>query len=156
MGQRLWPWALGLLAWQCGSILLGAGEYVYDLPATPIVVVASSVTALGWLALAAWSGLRQLRAFPVVAAVVWGLTIASLLVVAMLRPWEGGAVDAWRGLFLLPLLFGAGPLHGLGSLLPAGDQTQRTLLVAGTLLALSLATHHVALRAGQKSPVDLR
>lgn len=64
-----------------------------------------------------------------------------MLVSAWIGPMAGGDVF---GLLVLPLNSGALPLNWLSSLLPVADGT---VLVAGTLLDLSLAIHFVVLRA---------
>ena len=54
--QRIWLAALGLLVWQLGSMAFGFNECMFGHPAQLPAILASLVTAVAWMALAAWGG----------------------------------------------------------------------------------------------------
>ena len=145
--NRFWVAGVALLVWQVFSMGFGFTEFMYGHPAPIAAILASTATALAWVALAAWAGYRRDIRFGVAAAILWIAIAAVLLVTMLTKAMEANeGVAPWHGVLLLLLILAGGPLYALGSLLPIEDSLLGTMLVA----VLILAAMAIAYIAGQR------
>lgn len=142
--RRLWPLGLGLVVWQMVSVGFGAAEFAYDLQPPLLAMLAAALTVIGWLTLGAWAGHHGVRAYLWLAAVFWLLVLAMLFLVKIALLAEGDSVGPWHGALIIPILLAGGPLHPLAYFLPLHDPLNSTLVVAGVMLAASLASYFLA------------
>ena len=154
--RRLWPLGLGLVVWQMVSVGFGAGEFAYDLQPPLLAMLAAVLTVVGWLALGAWAGHYGARAYLWFAAVFWLLMLAMLVLVKVALVAEGDSVGPWHGALIIPILLAGGPLHPLAYFLPLDDPLDSTLVVAGALLAASLASYFLAAGLGNTRTTQAR
>ncbi|MBK9697258.1 MAG: hypothetical protein IPO80_07645 [Propionibacteriaceae bacterium] len=84
---RLREPAIALLILQALLVTPGFPEFMYDHPASIVGVAASTLLALAWIVLAAWSGARGWRSFLTLVLVFWGAAI----VVCLLTMWAAGS-----------------------------------------------------------------
>ncbi|HEY3549279.1 MAG TPA: hypothetical protein VGK17_24670 [Propionicimonas sp.] len=135
--------------WQLVSVGFGAGEFAYDLQPPLLAMIAGTLTVVGWLALGVWAGHNGVRAYLWFAMVFWLLILAMLVLVKIALLAEGDSVGPWHGALIIPILFAGGPLHPLAYVLPLRDPLSSTLVVAGAMLAASLASYFLALGHGR-------
>ncbi|HEY3546471.1 MAG TPA: hypothetical protein VGK17_10300 [Propionicimonas sp.] len=137
MKNRVWLAALGLLAWQLGSMAFGFNEFMFGHPPQLPGIVAALVTAVAWMALAAWGGYHRRVAFGIAVATLWAAIVAVLVLTMWTRTLESDVyVTPWHGANLLLLIAAGGPLYSLGSLVPVDDSLLGTTIVAATMLVL--------------------
>lgn len=150
--ERIWLGALGLLVWQLGSMAFGFTEFMFGHPAPIPAVIASLVTALAWIALAAWAGYHQRDRFGIAVAILWVAIVGVLLLTMWTKVVESGdSVTPWHGVVLLLLIAAGGPLYSLGSLVPIGDSLVGTTIVAVLILALIAAAFLLARHRGVRA-----
>ena len=149
---------IALLILQALLATPGFPEFMYDHPASVVGIAASTLLALGWLALAAWSGMRGWRSFLILALGFWGLAI----IVCLLAMWAAGSdaiVPGYQAILLLILVLGPA-LHGLSPFAPIESQQARYLVTALGMLVLTVASYLigrvVARRATSKHLRDRR
>lgn len=149
--DRIWFTAAALLVWQACSMGFGFTEFMYGHPAPITAVLASTATALAWVALAAWAGYRRHIRFGVAAAILWMAIAAVLLLTVLTKVMEGSdGVAPWHGVLLLLLIVAGGPLYGLGSMIPIEDSLLGTMMVALLILALMTMAYVAGQRLGAR------
>ena len=145
--ERIWLAGLGLLWWQLGSMAFGFNEFMFGHPATIPAILASLVTALAWIALAALAGYYHRDGFGIAVAFLWLAIVGVLLLTMWTRSVESDAyLTPWHDAVLLLLIAAGAPLYSLGSLVPAGDSLVGTTIVAALILALVVVAYLVARR----------
>lgn len=141
--RRLWPFGPGLVMGQLISVGFGAGEFAYDQQPPLIAMLAAIVMVAGWLTLGIWAGHRRVRSYVWFATISWLLVLGALVWVKIALLAEGDSVGPWHDALIIPILFAGGPLHPLAYLLPLHEPLDRTLVIAGAMLAASLASYSV-------------
>ena len=134
---RLREPAIALLILQALLPMLGFPEFMYDHPASVVGIAASTLMAVGWIALAAWSGTRGWRSFLILALAFWGLAI----IVCLVAMWAAGSdaiVPRYQALLLLIIVLGPA-LHGLSPFVPIESQQVRYLVTVLGMLTLTMA-----------------
>jgi len=143
--QRIWLAALGLLVWQLGSMAFGFNEFMFGHPSQLPGIMASLVTAVAWMALAAWGGYHHRGPFGIAVAALWVAIVGVLILTMWTKTLEGdGSVTPWHGVNLLLLIAAGGPLYGLGSLVPVDDALLGTTIVAAAILVLVVLAYLIA------------
>jgi hypothetical protein len=143
--ERIWLAALGLLVWQLGSMAFGFNEFMFGHPPLLPAIIASLVTAVAWIALAAWGGYHSRHRFGMAVALLWAAIVAVLVLTMWMKTLESDvSVTPWHGIDLLLLIAAGGPLYSLGSLVPVGDALVGTTIVAAVILVLVVAAHLIA------------
>ena len=135
---RLREPAIAMLILQVLLATLGFPEFMYDHPPSIVGVAASTILAVAWIALGAWSGARGWRSFLTLTLVFWGAAITMCL----LAMWAA-STDAIRPAYkaMMPVVLVLGPaLHGMGPCVPIDSQQDRYLVTAIGILTLSLAS----------------
>lgn len=159
--NRIWFAGVAVVVWQLCSMGFGFNEFMFGHPAPLAAILATTASALAWIALAVWSGCQRYFPFAIAAALVW-LAIVAVLLLAMatIAIEDNGGVTPWHGAMLLLLIIAGGPLYSLGSLVPVGDELLGTVAVAVLILAL-IAAGYLAGRglsrrgvAGSSSSLD--
>jgi hypothetical protein len=139
---RLREPAIAMLILQALLATPGFPEFMYNHPASIVGVAASTLLALAWIALAAWSGTRGWRSFLTLMLVFWGAAI----IVCLLTMWAAGSdsiVPGHQALLLVILVLGPA-LHGLSPYVPIESQQVRYLVTAIGILTLSLVSFVLA------------
>jgi hypothetical protein len=142
--NRIWFAGVAVVVWQLCSMGFGFNEFMFGHPAPLAAILATTASALAWIALAVWSGYQRYFPFAITAALVWLAIVAVLLLAMVTIAVEGnGGVAPWHGAMLVLLIIAGGPLYSLGSLVPVGDELLGTLIVAALILA-SIAAAYAA------------
>ncbi len=140
--QRIWLAALGLMVWQLGSMAFGFNEFMFGHPPQPRGIIAALVTAVAWMALAAWGGYHRRVAFGIAVATLWAAIVAVLVLAMWTKTLESDDYTTpWHGAILLLLIAAGGPLYSLGSLVPVGDSLLGTTIVAAMILVLVVVAY---------------
>ncbi|HEY3409577.1 MAG TPA: hypothetical protein VGK53_15520 [Propionicimonas sp.] len=148
---RLREPAIALLILQALLATPGFPEFMYDHPASVVGIATSTLLALCWIVLAAWSGMRGWRSFLILALVFWGLAIFVFL----LAMWVAGSdaiVPGSQALLLLIIVLGPA-LHGLGPFVPIESQQVRYLVTVLGMLTLTMAGYLIG-RAVARRPTS--
>ncbi len=153
--KRIWFAGAALLVWQMCSMGFGLVEFMYDRPAPVAAILATSATALAWIALAAWAGYRHHTRFGLAAAILWIAITAVLLLAMLTRAIEADdGVAPWHRVLLLLLVLAGGPLYSLGSLIPVEDSLLGTTMIAVFILAVMAVTYMAGRRlGGRRNPI---
>ena len=143
--QRIWLAALGLVVWQLGSMTFGFNEFMFDHPPRLPGIIAALVTAVAWIALAAWGGYHRRGRFGIAVATLWAATVAVLVGTMWMKTLESDVyVTPWHGADLLLLIAAGGPLYSLGSLVPLDDSLLGTTIVAAVILVFVVVAFLIA------------
>ena len=138
---RLREPAIAMLILQVLLATLGFPEFMYDHPPSIVGVAASTVLAVAWIALGAWSGARGWRSFLTLTLVFWGAAITVCLL-AMWAASSDAIVPGYKAILLLMIVLGPA-LHGMGPFVPIESQQVRYLVTAIGILTLSLASYAI-------------
>lgn len=138
--NRIWYAGVAVAVWQLCSMGFGFTEFMFGQPAPLAAVLATTVSALAWIALAVWSGYQRCFSFGLAAVILWLVIVAVLLLAMATIAVEGDDwIAPWHGAMILLLILAGGPLYSLGSLVPVGDELLGTVIVAVLILTLIAA-----------------
>jgi|GEM_PF-5079650 hypothetical protein len=140
--NRIWYAGVAVAVWQLCSMGFGFTEFMFGHPAPLAAVLATTASALTWIALAVWSGYQRYFSFALAAVILWLVIVAVLLLAMATIAVEGDDwIAPWHGAMILLLIIAGGPLYSLGSLVPVGDELLGTMIVAVLILVLMVAAY---------------
>jgi len=151
---RLREPAIAMLILQVLLATLSFPEFMYDHPPSMVGVAASTVLAVAWLALGAWSGARGWRSFLTLTLVFWGATITMCLL-AMWAASSDAIRPVYKATTLLVIVLGPA-LHGMGPFVPIASQQVRYLVTAIGILTLCLASYRIGRVARARAAKGIR
>ena len=151
---RLREPAIAMLILQVLLATLGFPEFMYDHPPSIVGVAASTLLAVAWITLGAWSGARGWRSFLTLTLVFWGAAITLCLLV-MWAASSDAIVPGLKAILLLIIVLGPA-LHGMGAFVPIESQQVRYLVTAIGILTLSLASYVIGRVARARAAKAIR
>lgn len=138
--NRIWYAGVAVTVWQLFSMGFGFSEFMFGRPAPLAAILATTASALAWIAPAVWSGYQRYFSFGLAAVILWLVIVAVLLLAMVTIAVEGNDwIAPWSGVLLLLMIVAGGPLYSLGSLVPVGDELLGTTIVAVLILTLIAA-----------------
>jgi hypothetical protein len=152
---RLREPAMAMLILQVLLATPGFPEFMYDHPPSIVGVAASTLLAVAWITLGAWSGARGWRSFLTLTLVFWGAAITVCLL-AMWAASSDAIVPGLQAILLLMIVLGPA-LHGMAPFVHIESQQVRYLVTTIGILALSLASYVIGrvarARAAKSDPL---